>query len=69
MLISGGEIPESDAPPAGLPKEHIPHVYFKQYLPVSNKVIAITCYLLYVMMAVVLCTLWLHTLLVAEIIF
>ena len=38
-LLSGGEIPESDTPPAELPKEHIPHVYFKQYLPVSNKVV------------------------------
>ena len=27
-----------DGPIVGLPKEHIPHVYFKQYLPVSNKV-------------------------------
>ncbi len=29
-------------PLAGLPKEHIPYVYFKQYLPVSNKVKAVT---------------------------
>ena len=27
-----------DGPLAGLPKEYIPFVYFKQYLPVSNKV-------------------------------
>ena len=27
-----------DGPLAGLPEEHIPFVYFKQYLPVSNKV-------------------------------
>ena len=32
-------MPDSDAPPAELPKEHISHVYFKQYLPVSSKVV------------------------------
>ena len=38
-LLSGGEEPESEGPSAELRKEHIPHVYFKQYLPVSNKVV------------------------------
>lgn len=44
VLLSGGEEPnEIDVSLAGPPEEHIPHVYFKQYLPVSNKVIATAC--------------------------